>query len=72
VVSPADYGYAPDFPREMRLIVTFEERDGATELTVRHHGIPLGEDYGSTRIGWSQALRKLTRLLEPAVAGLRR
>jgi uncharacterized protein YndB with AHSA1/START domain len=59
VVSPARYGFGPDFP----------ERDEGTELTVRHRGIPLGEDYGSARIGWSQSLRKLAVLLEPVPAG---
>lgn len=73
VVPPATYGYAPDFPEELLLIVTFAEHDGDTELTVRHRGIPLGEDYGATRIGWSQSLRRLATLLEPVrAAGLRR
>jgi len=49
-------------------VVTFEERDGGTELIIRHRGIPLGEDYGSTRIGWSQSLRKLADVLEPVGA----
>lgn len=69
VVSPADYGFGPDFPEELLLIVTFEERAGGTAVTVRHRGIPLGEDYGSIRIGWSQALRKLADALEPVAVG---
>ena len=68
VVSPTRYGFGPDFPQELLLVVTFEERDGATELTVRHRGIPLGEDYGATRIGWSQSLGKLAEVLEPVGA----
>jgi uncharacterized protein YndB with AHSA1/START domain len=66
VVPPARYGFGPDFPDELLLVVTLEEREGGTQLTLRHRGIPLGEDYGSTRIGWSQSLRKLADLLEPA------
>ena len=72
VVPPTQYGFAPDLPEELLLIVTLEEQDGATELTVRHRGIPLGEDYGSTRIGWSQSLRKLATLIEPARVSLAR
>jgi uncharacterized protein YndB with AHSA1/START domain len=69
VVPPAHYGFGPDFPDELLLTITFDQRDGETELTVRHSGIPLGEDYGNTRIGWSQSLRKLAALLEPVPAG---
>lgn len=71
VVSPAQYGMRPDFPRELLLMVTIEPRGEGTWLTVRHRGIPLGEDYGNTRIGWSQSMRKLATLLEPVPAGRR-
>lgn len=69
VVSPAYYGFGPGFPEELLLIVTFEEKEGGTELTVRHRGIPLGEDYGSTRVAWSQSLGKLADMLQPVGAG---
>jgi uncharacterized protein YndB with AHSA1/START domain len=69
VVAPTHYGFGPDFPEELLLIVKFEERDGGTALTIRHRGIPLGEDYGNTRIGWSEPLGKLAGVLEPVAAG---
>jgi uncharacterized protein YndB with AHSA1/START domain len=68
-VSPTQYGFGPDFPEKLELVVTFEERDGETELTIRHRGIPLGEDYGHVRKGWSESLRKLENVLEPVMAG---
>jgi uncharacterized protein YndB with AHSA1/START domain len=72
VVSPTRYGFAPDFPEELLLIVTLDEVDGETALSVRHRGLPLGEDYGATRIGWSQALNKLATQVEPARAAISR
>jgi hypothetical protein len=69
VVSPTTYGLEPDLPEQLLLIATFEERDGGTDLTVRHRGIPLGEEYGNTRIAWGQSMNKLAALLEPVPAG---
>ncbi len=63
IVPATTYGMSPDFPLEMRLTVTFEESNGKTKLTLRHAGMPSGEDMRKAREGWSQSLDKLADLL---------
>jgi len=63
VVPATAYGMSPDFPPEMLLTVTFEEKDGKTKLTLRHDGLPPGEDMRNAREGWNQSLDKLSSFL---------
>lgn len=37
------YGMAGDWPLELLVTVTFEEAGGETRLTLRHEGLPVGE-----------------------------
>ena len=46
----------PGFPRDMRVTATFAERDGGTEMTVRHAGLEV--DQGEVQ-GWTETLDRL-------------
>jgi uncharacterized protein YndB with AHSA1/START domain len=63
VVPAPHYGMSADFPLEMPVTVTFEEEQGKTKFTLRHEGLPPGEDLDNCRIGWSQSFDKLAELL---------
>jgi uncharacterized protein YndB with AHSA1/START domain len=59
VVPGTYYGMSPDFPLEMLVIVTFEDQDGKTKMTLRHTGLPAGPDSEGTHQGWSESFDKL-------------
>jgi len=63
VVSPIVYGMSPDFPRELLLTVTFEEKDGKTKLTLKHAGMPAGKTMDEARQGWTESFDKLASVL---------
>lgn len=50
----------PGYPRQMRITVSFEERPGGTEITVRHAG--LLSDQGESQ-GWIETLDRLAEQL---------
>ena len=60
------YGMSADFPLEMLVTVTFEEQDGRTELTLKHAGLPPGEDLDNCRAGWNESFDKLAKVLAKA------
>jgi len=59
VVPATYYGMSPDFPLEMLVTVTFEERDGKTKMTLRLSGIPSGPDSQGAEQGLNQSFDKL-------------
>lgn len=59
VVPATHYGLSADFPREMRVTVSFEEHGGKTKMTLRHAGLPAGEMSRLTGVGWNSSLDKL-------------
>jgi len=63
VVPATHYGMSSDFPLEMLVTVIFEEEGGKTKFTLRHEGLPPGEDLDNCRVGWNQSLDKLAGLL---------
>jgi len=63
VVSAAQYGMSADFPLEMEVTVTFEERGDRTVLTLRHAGVPAREHLEDMRQGWNESLDKLAEIL---------
>ena len=67
VVPPTQYGLPPDFPDEMQVTMTLEEREGKTVMTLRHAGLPAGELLEMTGQGWNESFDKLAESL--AVAG---
>jgi len=63
VVPATHYGMSSEFPLEMLVTVTFEERDGRTKMTLRHVGIPSGADSQGAEQGWNQFFDKLAEEL---------
>jgi uncharacterized protein YndB with AHSA1/START domain len=61
-VPASYYGMPGDWPEEMLVTVTFEERQGKTKLTLRHAGHPaeIGE---MAEAGWNGSLDKLAETL---------
>jgi uncharacterized protein YndB with AHSA1/START domain len=64
VVSASHYGMSEDFPRELKVTVTFEEIDGKTKMTLRHSGAPEGKETDMMETGWNESFDKLARLVE--------
>ncbi len=63
VVPATHYGMSPDFPLEMLVTLTFEEIQGKTRLTLKHGGMPFGEDRDNARSGWNESFDKLAEAL---------
>jgi uncharacterized protein YndB with AHSA1/START domain len=70
VVPATAYGMSPKIPLEMLLTVTFAEKDGKTELALRHDGLPPGNDLRDAGEGWNQSLDKLAAFLNERKAAL--
>lgn len=66
VVPATRYGLSPNWPLETLMTVTFEERAGETEVTVRHAGIPPGADHELAGRGWTESLGRLAENLAKA------
>jgi uncharacterized protein YndB with AHSA1/START domain len=65
VVSASHYGMGDDFPLELLVTLTFEEtEDGKTRFTLRHAGMPEGENSEMAGLGWNQSLDKLAESLQ--------
>lgn len=64
-VPPTYYGMDADFPGEMLITVTFEERDNRTKLIVKHSNIKGLSEAGLNDMqqGWGESLDKLAELL---------
>jgi uncharacterized protein YndB with AHSA1/START domain len=52
-----------EFPLEMLITATFEEDEGKTRFTLRHAGLPPGEDLDNCRTGWNESFDKLAEFL---------
>jgi uncharacterized protein YndB with AHSA1/START domain len=63
VVPATYYGMGADFPLEMLVIVTFEDQEGKTKMTLRHIDLPTGPDMEGAELGWSQSFEKLAESL---------
>jgi uncharacterized protein YndB with AHSA1/START domain len=63
VVPAAHYGMEGEFPLELTVDVTFEEVKGGTKFTLRHIGMPAGENSDLARQGWSESFDKLDAVL---------
>ncbi len=64
-VSPVKYGMAADFPEELLIELTFEQvGNNKTRLTLRHIGLPMGEDREFTEVGWNELFDKLEAVLK--------
>jgi uncharacterized protein YndB with AHSA1/START domain len=63
VVPASHYGMGEDFPIEMTIIVTFEDINGKTKLTLQHIGMPGGEMGEMANQGWNEFFDKLAASL---------
>jgi uncharacterized protein YndB with AHSA1/START domain len=63
VVPASHYGLSEAFPLELQVIVTFEEQDGRTRMTLRHIGVPEGTMSELTSAGWNESFDKLASYL---------
>jgi uncharacterized protein YndB with AHSA1/START domain len=66
VVPASQYGMAGDWPLELVTTFTFEEVGGRTRLTIRHEGLPAGEQREMAGYGWNESLDKLEACLKGA------
>ena len=64
VVQGSYYGLEEDFPLELLMIITFEDLDGKTKMTLRHQGMPTGEMAEMTKQSWSESFDKLAESLK--------
>ncbi len=64
VVRPETYGMTPEWPEQALITITLKDRDGKTELTVRH-SVPesLANKSGAGQ-GWSETLDRLNEFVE--------
>ncbi len=66
VVSASHYGMTDDIPLEMRISVTFEDQGGKTKMTLRHVGLPAGENRDGANQGWNEFFDKLAEYVAKA------
>ena len=65
IVSPTKYGMTADFPEELLIKLTFEQvGNDNTRLTLRHIGMPAGEDRELTGASWNEMFDKLDLVLK--------
>lgn len=64
IVPASYYGMKGDFPLELEVILTFEESDGKTKMTLNHIGIPSGEMADATKQGWNSSFDKIDEILK--------
>lgn len=64
VVAASTYGMSDDIPIEMTVIVSFEDLNGRTKMTLQHIGMPAAEMSETTNQGWNEFFDKLAALLE--------
>lgn len=62
VVPSSHYGME-ELPLELEIIVTFEEFEGGTKLSLSHIGIPSGKMEEMTKTGWNESFDKLEKML---------
>jgi uncharacterized protein YndB with AHSA1/START domain len=69
VVPATHYGMMAEYPLEMQVTVTLEDRDGKTAMTLQHSGFPTEEQIEMAKQGWSESFDKLDDLLMRRGAG---
>jgi uncharacterized protein YndB with AHSA1/START domain len=67
-VDPSALGMPPDFPRNVRHVVTFTPTPSGTELTVTEYGYSSPKFYELSRIGLEQCVDKLEAALSTPLA----
>jgi uncharacterized protein YndB with AHSA1/START domain len=64
IVPASHYGMPSDFPEDLIVILTFEDLDGKTKMTMRHEGLPPGPMTDATAAGWNESFDKLAETLK--------
>ncbi len=62
-VSPAYYGFGPDFPQETMVAITLEDLKDKTRLTLMGSGPPSEKDCNDEIAGWNQSFDKMAEVL---------
>lgn len=65
VVPASYYGMSGEWPLELQVTVTLEDLGGKTKLTLRHAGMPAGENQDLAGAGWNESFDKLAASLKP-------
>lgn len=63
-IDPAQMGMPPDFPQDMRTVVTFKAVGGKTEMTVTEYDWTVGQMFDYSVAGLNQSLDKLAESLK--------
>jgi uncharacterized protein YndB with AHSA1/START domain len=63
-VPALHYGFGEDFPKEMTVVITFEDIGGKTKMTLRHIGMPAGDMSKMAGQGWNESFDKLAAILK--------
>jgi uncharacterized protein YndB with AHSA1/START domain len=63
IVPPSYYKMEGDFEPEFLITVILEEIKGKTRLTLKHAGLPIGEQSEGAIQGWTESFDKLNRIL---------
>jgi len=61
--NPAQVGMPPDFPKEIRMAVTFKAKGNMTELTITEYDWPVGQMYVYSLAGMHQSIDKMADVL---------
>lgn len=64
IVPASHYGMEGDWPKELLIMVAFEEQDGKTKMTLRHVGMPDDENRKGAEQGWNESFDKLAESLK--------
>lgn len=63
-IDPVRVGMPPDFPEEIRTVITFKElMEGVTEVTITEHDWEVGQMAVFSLVGWHQSMDKLAASL---------
>jgi uncharacterized protein YndB with AHSA1/START domain len=63
VVPATHFSMSADFPMEMQLTITFDVREGKTQMTLHHAGVPRVM-LELARAGWNESFDKMAASLE--------
>ena len=59
IEDPTTLGVRPDFPKDIRTVITFKAKGAKTEMTVTEYGFPEGQMYEFAETGLNQSLDKM-------------
>ena len=63
VVPASNYGMTGDWPLELTVTLTFEDQGNKTKMTLKHVGLPAGENRDMAGEGWNESFDRLAASL---------